>query len=82
MQCWYRGLMSEPTDLKSSKRMSITLIPRANTELEWLQGQTQMSQTDLINRAIQIMGFIERQLADGKELLVRKDGEVEKITIV
>lgn len=74
--------MSDVTDLKQSKRMSVTLIPKANTELEWLQGHKQLSQVDIINRAIQIMGFIERQIADGGELLIRKNGETEKITII
>lgn len=74
--------MKEATNLKPSKRMSVTLIPKANTELEWLQGHTQLSQVDVINRAIQIMGFIERQIADGAELLIRKDDETQKITII
>lgn len=74
--------MDDVTNLKQSKRMSVTLIPKANTELEWLQGHTGMAQVDVINRAIQIMGFIERQVAAGGELLIRKDGETEKVTII
>ncbi len=78
----YHACMSEISNLKSSKRMSVTLIPKANTELEWLQGSMQLSQVDIINRAIQIMGFLERQTADGGELLIRKNGEIEKVTII
>lgn len=74
--------MADVSNLKQSKRMSITLIPKANTELEWLQTHTQLSQVDVINRAIQIMGFLERQTTDGGELLIRKNGEVEKVTII
>jgi hypothetical protein len=74
--------MADVSNLKQSKRMSVTLIPKANTELEWLQGHTNLSQADIINRAIQIMGFLERQAADGGELLIRKNGEVEKVTII
>ncbi|MFF8786711.1 hypothetical protein [Streptomyces sp. NPDC015125] len=70
------------TDLKAGKRMSVTLIPRANTELDWLAGRTQLSQVDVINRALQIMGYIERECADGGELLIRKDGEVMKVHII
>ena len=46
------------------------------------EAKTQLNQADVINRAIQIMGFLERQTSDGGELLIRKNGETEKVTII
>lgn len=62
--------------------LNCKLIPRANDALLRTVERAQLSKTDVVNRAIQVYDFIEAQLADGGEILVRKNGEIEKITLL
>ncbi|OEV09210.1 hypothetical protein AN218_22295 [Streptomyces nanshensis] len=62
--------------------MSVGLVAPAKTELEWLASHLGLSQVDVINRALQIYGYVERQRAVGGEVLIRHNGETEKIHII
>ncbi|MCA1223559.1 hypothetical protein [Streptomyces sp. 8L] len=62
--------------------LNCKLTPRANDALLRTVERAQLSKTDVVNRAIQVYDFIEAQLADGGEILVRKNGEIEKITLI
>jgi hypothetical protein len=53
------------------ERITVALIPKAAADLQGLQEATGLSKTDLANRAISLYAFIDAQLRDGKEVLIR-----------
>jgi hypothetical protein len=67
-----------------AERITIALVPKVAAELQRLQGRTGMSKTDLTNRAISLYEFIEAQLSEGRELLIRDKvtGETRSVVIV
>jgi len=66
---------SEPPG--SDVRITVSLIPKVAGGLTWLQQRTNMSKTDIANRAISSYKFLAGQLDDGRELIIRdkKTGE-------
>jgi hypothetical protein len=65
-------------------KVTVNLIPIAVEDLAWLTEELKFKQTDLINRALQIYAFIERQKRlEGAELMFRyRDGELGKVHIL
>ena len=55
----------------SPERITVALIPKAAEDLQQLQERSGLSKTDLTNRAISLYEFIDAQLREGKELLIR-----------
>jgi uncharacterized protein (DUF342 family) len=68
----------------STERITVGLIPKAAEGLQNLQERTNLSKTDLVNRAITLYDFIESQLRSGRELLVRdsQTGEAQTVWIL
>jgi len=62
-------------------RITVALIPKVGAELQLLQTRTNLSKTDVVNRAITLYEFIDKQTRDGQELLIR-DKETGKIQTV
>jgi nucleoid-associated protein YejK len=62
--------------------LNCKLIPAAAEALTRSVTRTRLSKTDTVNRALQVYDYIEEQLRQGGELLIRKNGEIEKITII
>jgi hypothetical protein len=52
-------------------RITVALIPRAAEDLQRLQDRTGLSKTDIANRAITLYEFIDAQLREGRDLLIR-----------
>ncbi|MER7656320.1 hypothetical protein ABZ649_03540 [Streptomyces albidoflavus] len=66
-----------------NERFTVTLIPAAAQAVTRLMGITGLSKTDTMNRAVQIYAFLAKEMADGKEVLLRdEDGNVERVHIV
>jgi hypothetical protein len=67
-----------------AERITTTLIPRTVEELSWLQAETGLSKTDLVNRAISLYAFVTEQLAARRDLAVRdrETGETQLVHIV
>jgi hypothetical protein len=61
----------EDDSITVSRRITISLIPKAATDLEHLRDRTSLSKTDLVNRAITLYEFIDSQLRADQELLIR-----------
>jgi hypothetical protein len=61
----------------SDVRITVALIPKVAGGLTRLQERTNLSKTDIANRAISSYEFFDQQLQDGRELIVRdrKTGE-------
>jgi hypothetical protein len=55
----------------SPERITVALIPKAAADLQSLQDRSGLSKTDLANRAITLYEFIDAQIREGKEVLIR-----------
>ena len=62
-------------------RITVALIPQAAEDLQRLQDRTGLSKTDLVNRAISLYEFINAQLGEGRDLLIR-DNEVKETQVI
>lgn len=64
--------------------ITVTLIPQVADQLRWLQKRTEMSATDLTNRAITSYAFFDQQMQAGNELIVRNHwtGETQLVRFV
>lgn len=78
-----RGCSALPP-VVSTERITVGLIPKAAEGLQNLQDRTNLSKTDLVNRAITLYDFVESQLRSGRELLVRdsQTGEAQIVWIL
>jgi hypothetical protein len=68
----------------SGERLTITLIPAAREDLRQLQERTNLSRTDLANRAIQLYEFFDAQLRAGHDLVSRdnRTGETQLVRLL
>jgi hypothetical protein len=66
------------------ERITVALITQVSDDLKLLQARTRLSKTDVVNRAITLYEFIDAQLRDGKDILVRdpKSGEILTVRIL
>ena len=67
----------QSTPQQSAERITVALIPKAASDLQNLQGRSGLSKTDLVNRAISLYEFIDAQLREGKEVLIRDPAKNE-----
>jgi hypothetical protein len=63
------------------ERITVALIPSAQDDLRRLQERTNLSKTDLANRAITSYQFFEAHLQAGHDLIVRdrRTGEMQLV---
>jgi hypothetical protein len=63
--------------------LTVALVPQVKTGLQNLQNRTNLSPTDIVNRAVTLYEFIEAQLSAGRELLIRDErtGEIRRVLI-
>lgn len=68
-----RGTQSPDSDV----RITVALIPKVASRLTRLQQRTNLSKTDIANRAISSYEFFDEHLQAGRELIIRdkKTGE-------
>lgn len=66
---------------QQTDRITVALIPQAAADLQLLQDRTTLSKTDLVNRAITLYQFIDTQLKEGRDLILRdkKTGETQLV---
>jgi hypothetical protein len=62
-------------------RITVALIPQAAEDLQRLQHRTGLSKTDLVNRAVSLYEFINTQLEEGRDLLIR-DNEAQETQVI
>ncbi|MGV9283600.1 hypothetical protein [Streptomyces tendae] len=78
--------MSRPTGLQAvreNERFTVTLIAAAVQSVATLMRITGLSKTDVMNRSVQVYGFLAEQMQDGKEVLLRDEqGNLERVHIV
>ena len=70
-----------PARPQEGERITVALIPAAVVDLRRLQERTNLSKTDITNRAITTYEFFEAQLKSGRDLIVRdpRTGETQLV---
>ncbi|MFD0136425.1 hypothetical protein ACFVIL_21070 [Streptomyces sp. NPDC127159] len=69
--------------VRENERFTVTLIAAAVQAVATLMRITGLSKTDVINRSVQVYGFLAEQMEDGKEVLLRDEqGNLERVHIV
>jgi hypothetical protein len=63
------------------ERITVALIPKAGADLQTLQDRTGLSKTDITNRAISLYEFMDAQLRDSKDVIIRdkRTGETQLV---
>jgi hypothetical protein len=61
----------------AAERITVALVRKAGEDLQQLQDRTGLAKTDIVNRAITLYEFIDAQLSEGNELLLRVPGTGE-----
>ncbi|WP_055480403.1 hypothetical protein [Sphaerimonospora mesophila] len=64
-----------------AERITVGLVARAAEQLQRLQDRTGYSKTDLVNRAITLLEFVDGELAEGNELLLRRKESGETFVV-
>jgi hypothetical protein len=54
-----------------TERITVALIPKAAADLQYLLGDTGLSKTDLVNRALTLYRFVQESITAGLEVIVR-----------
>ncbi|MFE4758766.1 hypothetical protein ACFRIB_53005 [Streptomyces mirabilis] len=69
--------------MRENERFTVTLIATAVQAVATLMRITGLSKTDVINRSVQVYGFLAEQMQDGKEVFLRDEqGNLERVHIV
>ena len=55
-----------------AERITVALVPKASADLQQAQIRTQLSKTDIVNRAISLYEFIEAQRSAGARLILQQ----------
>jgi hypothetical protein len=55
-------------------RITVALVAKAAADLRRIVERTQLSQTDVVNRAVSLYNFVDSELSSGAELVIRRDG--------
>ena len=58
----------------SPVRITVALAAKAIADLRRTVERTQLSQTDAVNRAVSLYEFVDSELSQGAEFILRRDG--------
>jgi len=56
-------------------RVTVALVAKAAADLQNTHERTHMSKTDIVNRAVSLYEFVEAELREGSELIIRRNGK-------
>ena len=71
-----------PTASSKKQKVTVTLNGEMLETVTELAEKLGISVGDVLRRGIAIETFIEAEIADGGELLIRKNGELERLTLL
>jgi hypothetical protein len=75
--------LSSWTSVTAPARITVALIAKAIADLRRTVERTQLSQTDVVNRAVSLYEYIDSQLSTGAELIIRRsDGQEHLIKLL
>jgi hypothetical protein len=55
--------------------ITVLLVDKAAADLQITHERTNMSKTDIINRAVSLYEFVDAEMRAGAELIIRRDGQ-------
>ncbi len=66
-----------------NKEITVVLVSKAAEDLERTQGRTDLSKTDIVNRAITLYDFLDGERGSGADLLLRRpDGSMYLVELI
>jgi len=75
--------MEASTTETGHKIITVVLVSKATGDLARTHGRTELSQTDIVNRAISLYEFLDQERDAGAELLVRRrDGSTYLVELL
>jgi hypothetical protein len=75
--------MDELKVARETERITVALVPAAIEARTRLRELTRLSQTDIVNRALQLYDFIEDHIRAGDDIVLRHpDGTAELIRLL
>ena len=69
------------TDQAEGERITVALVPAVAGLLRLLQERTNLSKTDITNRAITTYEFLDEQMKTGRDLIVRDPNTGESLQV-
>jgi hypothetical protein len=63
-----------PAGTPDPPRITVALIPKSADDLTRTRDRTNMSKTDIINRAITLYDFVDAEIAAGGQLVIVRPG--------
>lgn len=68
---------------RTLRSITVLLIPKVARELDRTRRRGQLSDTDIVNRAISLYNFVEKELDSGAQLLLYRprSGLAEKVQL-
>ncbi len=63
----------------ATERITVALVPKASADLQRTQARTQLSKTDIVNRAVSFYEFADAEQSAGAELILRRPTGEEHI---
>jgi hypothetical protein len=70
---------SQTTSPAIAERITVALVPKASADLQRTQSRTQLSKTDIVNRAVSFYEFADAEQTAGSELIIRRPSGEEHI---
>jgi hypothetical protein len=62
--------------------ITVALVEKAAADLARTHERTGLSKTDIVNRALSLYDFIDAELSEGAELIVRRDGRANLLKML
>jgi hypothetical protein len=66
----------------SSEPITVVLVDKAVADLQVTHERTDMSKTDIINRAVSLYEFVDAEIRAGAELIIRRDGQDYEVKLM
>lgn len=67
--------LSANPPVATAGRITVALVDKAANDLQVTHDRTKMSKTNIVNRALSLYEFVDSELSEGAELIVRRDGK-------
>jgi hypothetical protein len=71
----YEPSPSPSSPLVNGDPITVMLVDKAAADLQITHERTNMSRTDIINRAVSLYEFVDAEIRAGAELIIRRDGQ-------
>jgi len=79
---WHHQCIVEAPGLNFERMVNVALVSKAATDLARTRQRTNLTGTDIMNRAVSLYDFIDQELRSGTELLLRRqDGSTHPLEL-